>query len=102
MSELMKPTRQQTNCVIFKVVTWKDVCIFLEMKVASCTLSLQLILAILFHLKTIHVTPLNRMSNVPVYCMSKPKQNNYEQLQTDVPATKSQILLTKTVSSISS
>ena len=39
MSELMKPTRQLTNCVIFKVVTWKDVCIFLEMKVASCTLS---------------------------------------------------------------
>ena len=39
MSELIKPTRQLTNCLIFKVVTWKDVCIFLEMKVASCTLS---------------------------------------------------------------
>ena len=39
MSELIKPTRQLTNCLIFKVVTWKDVCIFLEMKVASSTLS---------------------------------------------------------------
>ena len=80
MSELIKPTRQLTNCLIFKIVTWKDVCIFLEMKVASIVPYLLLILAILFHLKTIHVTPLNHMSNVPVYCMSKPKQNNYEQL----------------------